>query len=692
MSAPPVETRQRLVAVRTYTVLACAVAATHLYFNGFGVISELHFGALHFALFAVLAAAERWSYGVGRGWWHLLLAVGAVASVIWLWVAEDALYARGTAFNLADWVFATLAVCVALVWVWMRQGAFIPILVLVFVTYATFWGAWVPGVFHFPGLNLETMLFRSYFGGDGLFGPIANISARYVFSFILFGAFLLRSGAGDFLIDLSKAVAGRMVGGAGLVAVLGSGLMGSVSGSAVANTAATGVISIPMMRRAGFQPRFAAAVEAAASTGGQLMPPVMGAGAFVMASYTQVSYGEIVVAAALPALLYFLSVGFYVRIEARRLGLAPEVDAEPVGEVLRRGWPLLLPLGALVALLAAGFSPAYAAAGGVVAAVAASWLTPQPMGPRATVEALVDGCRGMTSTALLLVAIGLVVNTVTTTGMGNTFSLMISDWAGGELWVAVLLIAAASLVLGAGLPVTAAYVVLATLSAPLLAELLASRQLVLELTQVPIAADWAAVLALVEPGLLERTGELLGRVEAERILDAAPQELLVLLREQLLSPATLTANLLAAHFVIFWLSQDSNVTPPVCLSAYTAAAIAGTRPLQTGLTAWMIAKGLYLIPLLFVYTPLLSGDWTTRLVVFGFACFGLYALALALQGYAAATLSWWRRSAYFAVGVLLLLPVAPVAVRSAVLAGFLLLLWGLRRKLKGAASPSAGAI
>ena len=142
MSAPPVEATQRPIAVRTYTVLACAVAAAHLYFNSVGVISELHFGALHFALFAVLAAVERWSYGAGRSWWHLLLAVGALASVVWLWIAEDALYARGTAFNLADWVFSALAVCVALVWVWMRQGAFIPILVLVFITYATFWGAW----------------------------------------------------------------------------------------------------------------------------------------------------------------------------------------------------------------------------------------------------------------------------------------------------------------------------------------------------------------------------------------------------------------------------------------------------------------------------------------------------------------------------------------------------------------------
>ena len=168
---------------------------------------------------------------------------------------------------------------------------------------------------------------RSIYGDDGLFGNIARISSSFVFMFILFGAFLLRSGAGDFVIALAQAVAGRAVGGPGLVAVVASGLTGTISGSAVANTASTGVITIPLMKKAGFQPRFAAGVEAAASTGGQLMPPIMGAGAFVMASYTQIPYTTIVAVSFLPALLYFATVAFFVRIEARKAGLAATDEA-----------------------------------------------------------------------------------------------------------------------------------------------------------------------------------------------------------------------------------------------------------------------------------------------------------------------------------------------------------------------------
>lgn len=194
-------------------------------------------------------------------------------------------------------------------------------------------GQYIGGMFGFSGLSLETVLYRSYFTSEGMFGQIARISWSYVFMFILFGAFLVKSGAGDFIIELSRCAAGRFVGGPGFVAVLGSGLMGSVSGSSVANTVSTGVITIPLMQRAGFPARFAAGVEAAASTGGQLMPPVMGAGAFIMASYTQIPYVDIIAIAALPALLYFMSVGFYVRVEAMRShAQAVELDSRPIKE------------------------------------------------------------------------------------------------------------------------------------------------------------------------------------------------------------------------------------------------------------------------------------------------------------------------------------------------------------------------
>jgi TRAP-type uncharacterized transport system fused permease subunit len=233
-------------------------------------------------------------------------------------------------------------------------------------------------------------------------------------------------------------------------------------------------------------------------------------------------------------------------------------------------------------------------------------------------EAILDAVRIMVPTAILLVAVGLVVNVVTTTGLGNAFSIMIVDWAGGSMLLTLVLVAIASLVLGMGLPVTASYIVLATLAAPALYDLLSQAVLLESLSGPDLPSNVQAVI------------DLFGGDPA-RALAEMPAEMRQLVRGELLDPALATGMLLSAHLVIFWLSQDSNVTPPVCLVAFTAAAIAGTPPMQTGLTAWKIAKGLYLVPALFAFTPLITGSWAERLSVFGFACFGLYALAGLLQ-------------------------------------------------------------
>jgi TRAP transporter 4TM/12TM fusion protein len=448
----------------------------------------------------------------------------------------------------------------------------------------------------------------------------ANISATYVFMFILFGSFLLKSGAGDFIVSLARCLAGRFTGGAGFVAVIGSGLMGSVSGSAVANTVSTGVITIPMMKRSGFDAQFSAGVVAAASTGGALMPPIMGAGAFVMASYTQISYLHIIAMSVLPALLFYLTVMFFVRIEAKRLGLHADKQGEheSIRKVLRTGWHFIIPLSVLVGLLIAGYTPIRAAAVAIVAVIVASWLSPTPMKWPGVFEATVDAVRTMTSTALLLVAVGLIINVVTTTGVGNAFSLMIVEWAQGSLFISLVLVAIASLVLGMGLPVTASYIVLATLSAPILFDLIAQDQMLAALSAPDLPASVIATINLFGGDPLVALREM-------------PLEMRQLLRTELLSPELLTGMLLSAHLIIFWLSQDSNVTPPVCLAAFAAAGIAGTRPMATGITSWKVAKGLYLVPLLFAYSPLISGTWPERLHTFFWACLGLYAAAGLLQ-------------------------------------------------------------
>jgi TRAP transporter 4TM/12TM fusion protein len=440
--------------------------------------------------------------------------------------------------------------------------------------------------------------------------------------FILFGSFLLKSGAGDFIIKLAHSVAGRFTGGAGMVAVVGSALMGSVTGSAVANTVSTGVITIPMMKRSGFQPRFAAAVEAAASTGGQLMPPVMGAGAFVIASYTQIPYTQIIAVSVLPALLYFVTVAFFVRGEARRLGIGVDDDDNAPGllPVFREGVHFIAPLAVLVGFLAAGYTPVRSVAFAISAVIVTTWFSKNPMSAKHCFDAVVDAVRTMATTAVLLVAVGLVINTVTTTGLGNAFSLMIVEWANGNLVLTLLLIALASLILGMGLPVTASYVVLATLAAPMLFDLV-SRDAMLAVMQGPGV-----------PASVQATVDLFGGDPAIAIREM-PLEMKELLRRELLDPGLLAGMLLCAHLAIFWLSQDSNVTPPVCLVAFAAAGIAGSRPMATGLTAWKLAKGLYLVPLLFVYAPLITGTWVQRLEVFLWACLGLYALCGLLQWY-----------------------------------------------------------
>jgi len=627
------------------------VAVLHLYFNTLGTWPELYVSAIHFAGFALMCAlmvpvkrSDTRSVQYLALVLDSLLGLAAIVCALYLIGFEDALYDRGVKFSQWDWVFSISAIFIALEMVRRTTGWFIPTLILIALTYVFWWGKYIDGVFGFAGLSLETLLYRSYFSSEGMFGQIARISWTYVFMFILFGAFLVKSGAGDFIIELSHCVAGRFVGGPGFVAVLSSGLMGSVSGSSVANTVSTGVITIPLMQRAGFPARFAAGVEAAASTGGQLMPPVMGAGAFIMASYTQIPYLDIIAVAALPALLYFLSVGFFVRVEAKRSQAhVVAMDARPIWQVLQGGWHFLLPLTVLVALLIYGFTPTYAAGIAIVSVVVASWLSNKPMGVLEVLDALALGSKNMATTAMLLIAIGLVVNVVAMTGIGNTFSLMVTDWAGGSLLMTIILIALASLILGMGLPVTAAYIVLATLSAPALYGLIAEAKLLALMVSGNLPEAAKMIFMLLDAEKMSLLAAPMSEMEARHLFELVPADFKHQLLEQALAPEVLAMTLLSAHMIIFWLSQDSNVTPPVCLTAFAAAAIAKTPPMATGFTAWKIAKGLYVIPLLFAYSHFIGGSFVEIMTIFVFAVFGLYAFVGFMEGYLEGPLNWLGR-------------------------------------------------
>lgn len=661
------------------------IAIGHIYVAFDPVLSELQRNGWHFAGFAALAAIlyPMWRGRSGKAAplaLDMTIGIAVAASAVWLTLAENAIYDRGVKLAPLDWIAISVCILGAIELTRRVAGIIIPILIILALSYVAFWGQYIGGVFAFPGLSLETVAFRSIYGDDAMFGTIARISSTYVFLFIIFGAFLLRSGAGEFVINMARAVAGKLVGGPGIVAVIASGLTGTISGSAVANTASTGVITIPLMKRAGFKSKFAGGVEAAASTGGQLMPPIMGAGAFVMASFTQIPYETIVAVAALPALLYFLSVAFFVRIEARRNNLAPMPDeGQTLGSAFREGGAsFIIPICTLIALLVVGFTPTYAAVFGILAVIGSSWLTKNPMNPKAVFEAFVMGTKGMVLTAVLLCAVGLIVNVIATAGVGNTFSLMIASWAGGNILIALVLVALASLILGMGLPVTAAYIVLATLSAPALSGMISDQFVIAQLAAgaLPDAAN--AILMFGVPEQAEMLNRDLTQSEASALIRSLPLEVASPLRELVVPPEVATSALLSAHMIIFWLSQDSNVTPPVALAAFTAAAIAKAPAMATGVASWKLAKGLYIVPVLFAYTPFLSGDWLAMLQVFVFAVVGVYALSAGLQGCMERPFGWIVRIMCFAAGFASLWPEALMINLVGVAVVLAILAWNIR--------------
>jgi TRAP transporter 4TM/12TM fusion protein len=687
MSEPSDHEHSRLI-YWSSALLGVALSIGHIWMNIFGNVSTLLQNGIHFAGFTLLCALVYPFSSKIFAKFPLLRTIDILfgflvaASALYLVLAEDAIYARGVRLITLDWIAGGFVIIGAIEFTRRTTGWIIPVLILIALSYISFWGAHIDGMFAFGGLSLETLMFRSIYGDDALFGSIARISSTFVFMFILFGAFLLKSGAGQFIIDLSRAVAGRFVGGPGFVAILASGLTGTISGSAIANTASTGVITIPMMKKAGFSSHFAAGVEASSSTGGQLMPPIMGAGAFVMAATTQIPYTQIVAMSVLPAILYFASVAFFVRIEAKRshADQLAEENAPGFLDVMKNGGPsFIIPVGLLITLLVKGFTPTYAAGYAILSCIGASWLTPHKMGLRAIFEALQLGARNMVMTAVLLCAVGLIVNVIATAGIGNTFSLMISSWAGGSLLIAFALVGFASLILGMGLPVTAAYIVLGTLSAPALYQLILQSQIVELLMAGSVPETARAIFMISVPDKLAAFGAPMSQVEAHAIVSQLPLETLGLLYDKLFDPSLLLTTLLSAHMIIFWLSQDSNVTPPVCLAAFTAAAIAKAPAMKTGFSAWKIAKGLYVVPLLFAYTPLLGGDWLKMGEIFIFAFFGLWALSAAVEGYWENRLSIVPRLLVLFAGGVMLWPTT-VLVHMVALGVFaLLFIWNIRQ-------------
>ncbi len=631
-------------------VLICAFALWHIATNVYLTESTRWQNCLHFSGFALLAALSSGPQKRGVSWWlNFAFGLSIALSALWVASAENAVYTRTLAktgqswqFTSLDWVAGFLVIAGVMELTRRLTGMIIPVLIALSLAYITFLGEMMPGAFRAASLPVDDVLFRSLYNDEGMFGIITSISSSNITLFMIFGAFLVVSGASDFVIEISKVVASRFRGGAAFVAVISSALTGTISGSAIANTASTGVITIPLMKSNGFRPQFAAGVEAASSTGGQLMPPIMGAGAFIMASYTGIAYSTIVAVSIVPAMLYFLSVAFIVRIEAIKHNIGTDKVAPVDREKVIAGMlNFVLPLSLMTYMLVSGRTPSYAACYAIACLIVVSWFTRNKMTPAKIADALALGIKTSIMTAILLVAVGLINNAVTTSGLANTFALMIAQWSQGSMLIALALVTVASLVLGMGLPVTAAYIVLSILSAPALAGMLADATIVQQLVagiSDPVAA--ASFMLIDSPHTaLVSTGMSLE--QAWSIMEAMPFELAVAIRPSLVDQTELAGYLLTAHLIVFWLSQDSNVTPPVCLAAFTAAGIAGSKPMATGVEAWKIAKGLYIVPLLFAYTPLVTGDWTTVVHIGVFALFGIYAVNALVQQYSEGPLTWW---------------------------------------------------
>ncbi len=439
--------------------------------------------------------------------------------------------------NGLDFVSGIIIVAATLEIARRSVGPVMLIVGLVFILYGAF-GNLLPDVLASRGFSFERLVRFHVYSNAGLFGAPIGIAAGAVFSFVLFGAFLQVTGAGKFMIDLSFAVAGKYRGGPAKASVIASAAMGSISGSAIANTVTTGSLTIPMMKQLGFKPEQAAGIEASASTGGQIMPPIMGAGAFVMAEFTRTAYADIVWMSLVPALLYFGSVLLYVHILAVKSGIQGMNVASGSWQVIKDGVHFLLPLVIITTLLVQNYSPVLVGVSGCAALIAASLLRSHTrVNLQLLIDALHQGAILAIPITIACAVAGIVVGTIGQTGVGLQFTESVVSLSNGQLWLALILISIAALVLGMGLPATAAYIVLAVMTGP----------------------------ALQELGL----------------------------------------TLIAAHMIIFWLSQTSNVTPPIALAAFAGAGIAGAQPMRSAVEAFRLASGLFVIPLMMAYSPLL---------------------------------------------------------------------------------------
>lgn len=461
-------------AAKIVTAIAITFSLFQLYTAAFGVLDAHLQRSIHLAfglclVFLLYPSRKNWSRQKLH-WFDVILACLGAAVPLYIVVNYQELVMRAGMVTAVDLIVGVAAVLLVIEAARRVVGWPIVLVALAFIVYAVL-GPYIPGDFAHQGASLKRLVGHLFYTTEGIMGIPLGVSSTFIFLFILFGAYLERTGLGQFFIDLANAIAGWATGGPAKVAVLSSGLMGTVSGSSVANVVGTGSFTIPMMKKLGYKPEFAGAVEASASTGGQLMPPIMGAAAFLMAEFVGVPYIEVAKAGAIPALLYFTGIWIGVHLEAKKNGLKGlnRDELPKIGRLIADRGHLVLPLVAIIYLLVNQYTPMRAALAGIVLAIGASLLRSSTrISVRGVLEGLEAGARAALGVLVACACAGIIVGVVTLTGLGLKLATVLVDLAQGMLLPTMLLAMTASLLLGMGIPTTANYVITSTIAAPTL--------------------------------------------------------------------------------------------------------------------------------------------------------------------------------------------------------------------------------
>jgi len=604
---PPVEGAKRTLTgpyAVIYGLIAAGFAIWYMYTSGFGLVSSETNRGFYLLFTAVLVflgfPARRRAPKHRPSIIDFIFVALAVASIGY-WMNQYVPYAINRVSDPNQWDLIMGAIAMVVVLETSRRvlGIAIPIIAILFLLQLYF-GPYLPGKLSHSGMPVDRIIEFTFSTQEAMFGVVTATFATFVFPFMIFGAFLQRSGAGTFFMDLATALTGQWRGGPAKIATLSSALFGSISGSAVSNVVSTGVITIPLMRRGGYEPKVAGAFEAVASTGGQLMPPLMGASAFVMAEFLEIPYADVVLAALIPAFLYYLALFVVTDLEAAKIGIARiALDKLPnAWQVLRAGWFFPLPFGVLIyGLFGANLRPEEAALYAVLTLLICAFVfgyDGKRAGPMLVLKALEETGRSCIELLLIVAVAGLMIGLLNTSGLGFALTYTLVEVGGGNLAVLLVLAALICIVLGMGMPTLGVYVLVAALVAP----------------------------SLVELGV----------------------------------------DKMAAHLFVLYFGMMSMITPPVAIAAFAAATVAGSDPMKTAAAAVQFGWSAYIVPFMFVVAPelMMQGPFWLVVQTSVTAIFGVWMVSAAFVGYFSRPLDLVHRAIFAIAGILMMIPASAI--------------------------------